>query len=71
MGKKLLKIKIYLKWQLDLRGRKFDFSRNVKCSLSKDLSNVFPQTSVLESRTRGKLNKKTPLLFFFNLHTIL
>lgn len=64
--KKLLKIKIYLKWQLDLRKRKFDFSRNVKCCLFKDCSNMLPQPSVLESGTREKPN----FFFFLNLHAI-
>lgn len=58
--KKLLKIKIVLKWQLDLRRRKCDFSRNVKCNLSKDLSSMFPKTSVLESGAREKTKRKNP-----------
>ena len=54
-----------MKWQLDLRTRKCDFSRNVKCNLSKDLSNMFPKTSVVESGAREKQSRKTLLLLLF------
>lgn len=62
-GGNLLKVTRNLKWQLDLRKRKCDFPRSVKCCLAKALCDVFLQISVLENSERAK--QKSPLALLF------